>query len=271
MVAEHGKRFPNSDLGATFAMQTQGNAIVAVIAGLVAQASVEVGGYGAPFAVALPLLACCAVQVRRWPENLGSSHHDIRAVVASVWSSLSSVVVRVGLIQCLFESAMHVFVFLWTPCLQRGGGRLPHGVIFSLYMVCVMAGSQLLSPRCVCRPSLGAVCIGGACCLLVPSATENIWCNLTAFCCFEVCVGCYFPQIAMLRSRHLQEKSRSATITLFRVPLNCIVVAVLIWGRALAPGTVLVCASAALAVGAAAFYSLPKWTVPNGLAGAKES
>mmetsp|Transcript_12247 Transcript_12247/g.38377 ORF Transcript_12247/g.38377 Transcript_12247/m.38377 type:complete len:403 (-) Transcript_12247:295-1503(-) len=255
MVAEHGRRFPGGDLAKVFALQTQGNALVAVAAGTVAQGAVWIAGYAAPFAVALPLLAYCSYEVCKWPENVGNGQGNLRAVAKSALATMDTVVARVGMLQCIFEASMHVFVFLWTPCLQRGGLRVPHGLIFSLYMLCMMLGGRACSSGL--RPSLGLVFAISACCLMVPSVSEALWCNLAAFCCFECCVGCYFPQIAFLRSQHLREESRSATMTLFRVPFNCIVVAVLIWGRSSPPQVLLGCASCALLLGAAMHRTLP--------------
>uniref|UniRef100_A0A7S4Q6T8 Molybdate-anion transporter n=1 Tax=Alexandrium monilatum TaxID=311494 RepID=A0A7S4Q6T8_9DINO len=258
LVAEHGRQFPEraNELAGVFATQTQGNALAAVASGVAAQLAVLAMGYAGPFAVATPLLALCAREVRKWPENAGNGQRDPREVLRAALAGMNSVVARVGLLQCLFEGSMHVFVFLWTPCLQRSGHSVPHGLVFSLYMLCMMAGGRQCAGRF--RPPLGWVFAVAAACLIAPRVSEGLWGNLAAFCCFEWCVGCYFPQIAVLRSRHLSNESRGATITLFRVPFNCIVVAVLVYGRALPPQAMLSFASGALACGALACWSLPK-------------
>lgn len=260
MVTEHRKRFDPEDLPETFALQTQANAFVAIIAGLVAQGAVEVAGVGAPFGVAVPLLGLCAREVASWPENVGIKSASLFMVAGRVASTMNSVILRVGALQCLFEGSMHVFVFLWTPCLQRGGNKVPHGLIFSLYMVCMWFGGRQSSAHSKLRLPLGVVFSVAAVCLSIPSATDNLWLNLAAFCSFEWCVGCYFPQIAMLRSKYLDEQSRNATITLFRVPFNFIVVVVLVWGRTLPPPRMLLCTSAVLFLGALTFYTLPSDT-----------
>lgn len=258
MVAEHVKHFDSGLLAETFAVQTQGNAVVAIASGLVAQAVVMIGGYGAPFLVAMPLLVYCAFEVSGWTENVGTEKRDFAAAAKAVGATMTPQVALVGALQCLFEGAMHVFVFLWTPCLKRDGGssEVPHGLIFSLYMVCVMIGGSNVAPESKLRPSLGLVYVIGAVCLAIPSLSESFWSNLLAFCGFEWCVGCYFPQIALLRAQYLSERSRGATLTLFRVPFNFVVVIVLIWGRAFPPQMLLRGACGALATGAAAFFCL---------------
>merc|ERR1712032_394512 len=116
-------------------------------------------------------------------------------------------------------------------------------------MICMFIGGRSAQSRI--RPPLGVVFIVAAICLAIPSTTENFWLNLMAFCSFEWCVGCYFPQIAMLRSKYLDEQTRNATITVFRVPFNFIVVIVLVWGRSLPAPRMLLCTSVVL------FHSAP--------------
>eukprot|EP00933_Yihiella_yeosuensis_P022511 TRINITY_DN17736_c0_g2_i1.p1 TRINITY_DN17736_c0_g2~~TRINITY_DN17736_c0_g2_i1.p1 ORF type:complete len:382 (-),score=33.85 TRINITY_DN17736_c0_g2_i1:130-1116(-) len=258
MVSEHRKRFPNRNISDIFAIQTQGNALSAVVAGLIAQLSVMLGGYAAPMALAIPMLAYSASEVYRWPENVGSKSSNFFGVARKAIDTLNSNVARVGVLQCLFEGSMHVFVFLWTPCLQRAfdSQEVPNGLIFSLYMVCMMIGGWQCGPSSFWTPSLGITFAVAAASLMMPSVSYWSWGNLSAFCVFEWCVGCYFPQIAVLRSRYLCEETRSCTITLFRVPFNLIVVAVLLWGRYLPPEAMLRFASFALGLGALVFYSM---------------
>lgn len=48
---------------------------------------------------------------------------------------------RLGLLQALFEGAMYTFVFLWTPAMSQAGHSIPHGVVFSAFMVsCALGG-----------------------------------------------------------------------------------------------------------------------------------
>lgn len=259
VVAEHAQRFPNESLAQLFSLQSQANGIVAIASGLAAQVLVDASGdYSAPFWLAVPLLVCCSVLVFGWGENVGDHRNEVNAVFYSAVLSLTSVVVRVGLLQCLFEGSMHVFVFLWTPCLRRGGdAQIPHGLIFALYMGSVSIGGRASRSSRFALP-LGWVFALAALALAAPAATPNLALNLIAFCAFEWCCGCYFPAIAMLRTRHLAEGSRAATITLFRIPLNGIVVGVLLWGRAWPPQWVLLFASAALALGSLIWCTLPQ-------------
>jgi hypothetical protein len=47
-----------------------------------------------------------------------------------------------GLLQTMFESSMYIFVFLWSPVLEKTSKTVPpFGLIFSTFMVCIMLGS----------------------------------------------------------------------------------------------------------------------------------
>jgi MFS family permease len=254
MVSEHKKRFDHIDLSVTFSVQTQGNAFVAIVAGLLAQGIVQIGGCTAPFAASLPLLGLCALKVHSWPENVGTQSREIQETARAVVTSLNSTVLRVGSLQCLFEGSMHIFVFLWTPVLQHDGRSVPHGVIFTVFMICFYFGGKSTSSRL--RLPLGVIFGIAAFSLSVPCFCENFWWNLAALSVFECCCGAYFPQIAMLRSKHFPEAARNATITLFRVPLNGIVVSTLVWGRSYPPRQLLAVASYALMLGAAIYTTL---------------
>jgi len=264
-------------LSEMFAVQTQSNAVVAVVSGVVAQGCVELGGYAAPFGAAVPFLMLSAYQVHGWPENAGTRTRGFAAALNDVALAMDSLAMRVGLMQCLFEGSMHIFVFLWTPCLQRDGQNVPHGIVFSLFMLCVMIGGRHASPSNSLRPSLALVFAFGAGCLAIPYAYQNSWLNLAAFCGFEWCCGNYFTQIASLRSRHLREESRGAMMTLIRAPLNFIVIGGMLFGRSLQPEKMLLMASGALVLGAVTHCTLTRASdargteAPAGLAAGKVS
>lgn len=55
-------------------------------------------------------------------------------------------VLLLGIVQSLFESAMYIFVFMWTPTLEAGVAHdIPHGVVFATFMVSIMVGSYLFN------------------------------------------------------------------------------------------------------------------------------
>jgi hypothetical protein len=52
-----------------------------------------------------------------------------------LYCSADQKIALLGAMQSLFEGSMYTFVFLWTPALSPAGEHLPHGMIFSCFMV----------------------------------------------------------------------------------------------------------------------------------------
>jgi len=150
-----------------------------------------------------------------------------------------------GIISSLFEASMYIFVFLWTPKLESLSydtlpndisipqkSFLPHGLIFSTFMVHCMIGSSIYSLasqylRCeiLCFRILVLATI--SMCILDQSQTQQecmMGMNL-----FETCVGMYFPAMGTMKSTIVPENQRSAIYNMYRIPMNFIVLTSLIW------------------------------------------
>ncbi|KAL4096160.1 hypothetical protein PRIC1_009524 [Phytophthora ramorum] len=235
LVTEHRARgFPEELLGKTFALGSEINGVVAVIAGLAAQIAADVLGDIGPFRAAVVVTAVAAVFVSSWPENYGSSTVHKTASSddseADTTGSLSMDAYALGLCYSLFEGAMYVFVFLWYPTLEVvvPNRVLPSGLVFSSFMLCVAIGGKMfdLIDKSWLREELllMAMVPASAVCLLIPTATENYQFILGSFLVFEVCVGVILPCCATLRSRHFPKVQLSTTLSLFRLPTNVLVV-----------------------------------------------
>lgn len=74
--------------------------------------------------------------------------------------------------------------------------------------------------------------------------------------CFFVHGRCYYPLIGTLRSNALDNSQASAVMTLARIPLNLVVIAVLLRADSLGHTGILHCASALLAIGAVHFFAV---------------
>ena len=137
----------------------------------------------------------------------------------------------------LYEAALYVFVFLWTPALERraslsvtGSTTVGHGLVFSIFMLSKMAGSQAfhaLSMRLSPAAILQVVFAGSAGCLASPLLTDSYERTLLAFCGFEALLGMYWPAIALLRCGALDDSQRASTMAVFRVLLNVLVITIL--------------------------------------------
>lgn len=260
MVSEHNSRgFAGAWLGQTFSLAVFGSGVAAIAAGLVATPLVSIFGVNAPFDVSAVCLAIGGLVIlSRWNENYGETSEGTAAggvgeSFARAWAVLrsNSMVAMVGITQTLFEAAMYIFVFFWTPTLEAslaayeragnmhiehgvvdssGGSNLPHGLVFACYMVSVMIGSKLFESvaRSHAAETWGFIIFAVASAsLLVPVVVSNHWIQLFSLCTFELCCGCYFPLISVLRSKYIPEEVRSTLMNMFRIGLNIIVLTVL--------------------------------------------
>jgi MFS family permease len=272
MIHEHkASGFDEKWMSSTFSAMTFGSGAVAIIAGLVASFLAASVNLVAPFdASMLLLIAGGFIIATRWRENYGVVDSTVRTT--SGWESfgkawrllvVSERVLLLGVIQSCFESAMYIFVFMWTPALEaslraaallepptaHAGGAvhvaaappLPHGVVFAGFMVCLMIGSKLFETLVAVRPVEHItrwVFVIASASLAVPILSSSHNLVLAGFCVFEVCCGIYFPSAGTMRSKYIPEEVRSTVMNVFRIGLNLIVVLVLMNIDALATDTV---------------------------------
>ena len=218
--------------------------------------SFHYGGYVSPFDLAIFSLCIAAIVVSLfWTENFGqqksasseASNRKVTKDSESVEKSKHTSVIRnfsvvlsthdirtCGLISALFEASMYIFVFMWTPSLQSASSgdsnRLSFGLIFASFMLACMLGSQLFSLIGSESKALN-VCISLALlshAVAAITATSNPQVCFLAFLAFECSVGLYFPSMGTIKARVVPESIRAGVYSIFRVPLNAIVVITLL-------------------------------------------
>ena len=174
-----------------------------------------------------------------------------------------------GVTNSLYEAALHVFVFVWTPALERRGPRMlgssggftggaessgtrgaeasavPHGLVFSLFMACKMAGSQLymiIGDRVPAATILRGVFLGSTAVFAAPLLVESYSFTLLCFCAFEFGLGLYWPAMAVMRAELVPNYLRATMTSVFRVPLNVLVMGCLAFaGNASEPSFLTMC------------------------------
>lgn len=203
---------------------------------------------------ALSLLCCALFAQILWKKNatptieaapLGApgattpvkKSMDILGAMRAVYDSKE--LFRLGLANSFYEAALHVFVFVWTPVLEKrhsGFGAVPYGVVFSAFMVCKMIGSQVFQKfgdRIAAERALRLTLTGSALSFAVTVVSSNYWITLFAFCVFEFGLGIYWPTMSVLRAKYVPNKMRSTMTSVFRIPLNIlVVVSLLVAGEA---------------------------------------
>jgi len=239
MVAEHNKKnFSGEWLGSTFTWAWGWNGPIAVLAGVVANYAVKIGGSVAAFDCQLLLLIILGFIVHStWDENYGSAAlidttATIKKGVAAMFSSYSILMICIA--QTFFEGSMYIFVFLWTPALGSvADGDIHHGWIFSVFMLCCMLGSEVLKQiqerKVMSDKNIATLTFTVAVfCFFALSYSTTYNGKLILFCLYEVCCGIYFPLIGMLRGTHIDDSLRGTLTTLCRIPLNVIVIWILL-------------------------------------------
>lgn len=208
-------------------MQWFADGLVAVLAGVVAEALYGVAGPPAVFRASAACLGTSFFMIALlWRENImkaapAPSNTPAQPAVASrsVFANVSDAlafawddprVILLALIQSLFEAAMYSFVLVWVPTLSAAAAAeaaatgsaapstLPFGLIFACFMVCIMIGSGLFAfAQASNRVVLGllVVMLGSAAslgCVGLLSTQPTI--VALGFLLFETFCGLYFPR-----------------------------------------------------------------------------
>ena len=145
------------------------------------------------------------------------------------------------------ESAMYAFVLEWTPTVGSTAGAPPLGLIFAAFMVSYMAGStsvsivtrdaksgRIAATLLVVLASTALTALIFIYILLSSSPAgddkppEVAFAAFCAMCIFEFALGAYMPTMASLKAIYVPEDVRATVYSIFRVPLNAIVVVVLL-------------------------------------------
>lgn len=132
---------------------------------------------------------------------------------------------------CNFFFWILKIVFLWVPTLQAlSPGPLHPGLIFSAFMLSMTLGGMLSSvfltmfqqnTSWLCTVVLGLAAISMAMPLWI---SYDFWSLLYSFLLLEMMVGMFNSCGGMLRSQYYPEHLQSSIMSVFRVPLNILVV-----------------------------------------------
>ncbi|CAG8971864.1 hypothetical protein HYALB_00001976 [Hymenoscyphus albidus] len=130
-----------------------------------------------------------------------------------------------------FEGSMYLWIFLQFPALEFAheeggwGDTMSFGIIFAAMMLprsrWVVTTSKLLA----------LTLIIASICFIIPTLYHNEAVTFWCFCIFEVCCGIYFPSVAHLRERIIEDHIRARVSSVLRIPLNLFVVIGLVSNR----------------------------------------
>ncbi|KAG0074837.1 Molybdate-anion transporter [Podila epicladia] len=248
-ISQHQRKgFASALIGATFSTAIILNGLVAILAGIVANISVEwSGSLAAPFVVSACSLIFAGLMISNtWEENFGESKTNASGSV--LMSMLEGLVVlkndinilAPGLAQMVFECSMYTFVLLYTPALEQSIKNssttkevLPLGYLFSVMMLCTMLGSigfKILFSKGMASDILLSIAllVAGSSFCFIAINTRNTTYTVASFLLFEATAGLYFPSIGTLRAQTIPEQNRTGVMALLRVPMNFSVCVILL-------------------------------------------
>ncbi|KAI9496357.1 hypothetical protein BDB00DRAFT_810124 [Zychaea mexicana] len=261
-VAEHTtQNLPGEWMARTFGKGTFLNGLVAIVAGIVANAVVDLWGYTAPFVVSMALVVLAAGTISStWAENYGESSSGQIQLMRTLKEGLQALlrdsnILVLGAAQTVFECAMYIFVLLYTPAIEKTAAvyvgtdeksqELPLGYLFSTMMFAVMMGSLTfqtlerqsssssawrLASWCT-KDRLLVLALGlastsfGA--MMYDEAT-SLPILVVAYHVFEFSTGLYYPSLSSLKAEAIPEETRAAVMTLLRIPMN-VGVGIIMW------------------------------------------
>lgn len=232
MVTHHNsKKFPMSLLGDTFSWAWGWNGMVAVGAGIITGYAASYRGPVAAFDCSIVMLTIGTIIVATtWTENYGQVNLNVSQTLAASMSAMKNdpKIIILGMIQSMFEGAMYLFVFMWTPAIDDIAPReINHGWMFANFMLSCMVGTEIFSrvSKTVSVEKCLIIVLGCASVTMFLSAQfASYHLRVGMFCLFELCVGAYWPAMGMQRSKYIPDQIRSTVMNIFRVPLNLIVI-----------------------------------------------
>ena len=107
---------------------------------------------------------------------------------------------------------------------------LPFGLIFAILMCSMMLGSMLYNNITMTSSTFPAkkVLMGtlalASVCFFIPGHFRDERITLWCFCVFELCCGVYYPVMASIKGKLIDDSSRASVYTVLRIPLNAFVV-----------------------------------------------
>ncbi|KAH8809242.1 hypothetical protein F5884DRAFT_677486 [Xylogone sp. PMI_703] len=258
-----GEEGEEKRLNEIFGLMSTLNGVVAIVAGVVAQWVTDVSGSQmAPFWAAVGCLTLAFLLILRWnnvanqvPSTIDQkdTHSDTKTNESNAYNRGTIMPhknpFRVIMsdrrlwVLCLttsfFEGSMFLWIFFKFPLLRAAHAlshsllhfntALPYGTIFAALMCAMMLGSLLFTWYSTYTNSsstlLTLVLTLSSLSFCAPVLVRFEAVTFYSFCLFEICVGVYYPVMAGLRERYVDDdRVRTRVYAILRVPLNVFVV-----------------------------------------------
>lgn len=150
-------------------------------------------------------------------------------------------VLTVGIIESLYQAVLNIFIFAWTPILQRStDSEFNPGMIFIHFVFLIIVGTKLYEILIIHLKGNLYLAVSLALaieifCFGIIYVKDSFEVRFIMCACINGICGFYLPSNSIIKSKILPEKYRSLLMSLFRVPLNIYVVAVLVYIKEMDP------------------------------------
>ena len=241
-VHEHTERydFPQEWIQVAFSHVGFASSVAAIAAGVLADIFARWFSLGpvSPFILACPILLGVAPVIwLLWSENSGDQQTVTGKQLTKSCSEGLKVIVQnvdiflIGAIESLFESAVFVFVFIWTPALDIFHD-IPLGIAFASFMVCFLVGSLVCDyiiakvgypmTRLLLLVTSSAAVVFFLAAMFARDRSASLYRLRMLFCLqlFELLCGFYYPIMRILRERVFPKENQISIINWLRVPLT---------------------------------------------------
>jgi hypothetical protein len=249
VIQEHASLgFPDDWLTQTFTFLTHSMSLVAVLSGTIGQVATSSGGPLGCAALCCVLFALTSVYlVVGWGKDMGGPKFMLSGFLFNVRQTVQAVrtnrqmALLMG-ITSLCEASITIFTFYWAPWITfmvvEESRTVPYPITFATYIAASMLGNYLYQMHSAHggHGVAGAANVDGIFqAILFASSTAYFLGSVfqTPTMAFgisvvvQMCVGGYWPSVGHLRGRYVQPELRATFLTLSRVIVLVIAVAVL--------------------------------------------
>lgn len=214
------------------------DAVVSIITSIICAFIYSYFGIYAPFWISIGLSFLALVVIAfLWDENETQISKDI-----STWDQIKEAckefrkvdVLCVGLIEGIAMACLNIFLFSWTPILKQSTpGGMNVGFIFTSMVLTMIVGTKSYEVLIVYlnfdyyMSITGCLFLQGVL-LFLTYYIDSFLARMIFLALFNGLTGFYNPLNSIVKSNILIEKYRALLMNMFRIPLNCYVIVVLL-------------------------------------------
>lgn len=182
-----------------------------------------------------------------WDENKpnANSTDSAQKTFSEAFAELKKrEVLSIGIIESLYQAVVNIYLFAWTPILEKSTTTgINVGFIFTCFVITMILGTTIFEIfiiylKCEYYRSIAAALLVQGLFFFCTYYVDIFLVRLVILACVNGTTGFFNPLNSIIKSRILVEKHRALLMSIFRIPLNAYVILVLISLKYMDPFTV---------------------------------